>query len=276
MPIYNTAPTHLREAIKSVLSQTFKDFEFLIINSSPDNKELDKIVAEFKDPRIIYKKGKKTLEISEAFNILIDMARGSYLAICEHDDISLPMRFEKQVAYLDANPNVGVVSAQIRWFPKKEEKGEWQTRNPTDNFNIKVKLMKDCALQHPVAMIRKSVLMENDIRYEFRFNPAVDHRLWIRLIDFTEFHNIDEVLLKYRWFGGNASVLQRQRLQDAVGEVRIYAQNKYPALYLEYLARYSSRQRVWLFGFIPLFKIIRRPGKILIKLFDRITVIKIK
>ncbi|NMA32437.1 MAG: glycosyltransferase, partial [Alphaproteobacteria bacterium] len=168
MPVYNTNPDHLRQAIESALSQTFKDFEFLILNDSPDNKNLKKIVSEYKDSRIVYLENKKNIGISEARNKLVKISRGEYLAVCDHDDISVPDRFEKQVAILDKNPAIGVVSAQIKWFPNKEVR--WQSRNPIKNYDIKTQLMTGCAVLHPVSMIRKSVMIENEVFYENRFS----------------------------------------------------------------------------------------------------------
>jgi glycosyltransferase involved in cell wall biosynthesis len=109
MPIYNnTQEEFLREAISSILSQTFTDFEFLILNDSPDNTKLDNIVKSFHDKRIRYYKNKKNLGISGSRNKLIELAKGEFLAIFDHDDISLPDRLEKQVEFLNAHPEIGV------------------------------------------------------------------------------------------------------------------------------------------------------------------------
>ena len=78
MPIYNTPKEYLKEAIESILNQTFTDFEFLILNDSPDNTELDKIVASYKDKRIRYSKNEKNLGITPSRNKLIDIAKGDY------------------------------------------------------------------------------------------------------------------------------------------------------------------------------------------------------
>jgi len=104
MPVYNTKPEHLREAIDSILSQTFTDFEFLILNDCSPNADVEEVVKSYDDPRIVYTVNERNLGISGARNRLLDMARGEYLAVMDHDDISLPERFEKQVAFLDAIP----------------------------------------------------------------------------------------------------------------------------------------------------------------------------
>ena len=97
MPVYKTEETHLKEAISSILNQTIKDFEFLILDDCPeDNRE--KIVKSFDDKRIRYLKNEQNRGITSSRNKLFDIAKGEYLAIFDHDDISLPERLEKQVA----------------------------------------------------------------------------------------------------------------------------------------------------------------------------------
>ena len=117
-PIYNTNPTHLREMIESILSQTFTDFEFLILNDSPENQEIEKIVLEYAkhDRRIKYSKNDKNMGITPSRNKLLKMARGEYIAIFDHDDISVPDRLAREVEFLDANPHIGVVSGWLQYF----------------------------------------------------------------------------------------------------------------------------------------------------------------
>ena len=117
MPIYNTNPDHLRQAVVSILTQTFTDFEFLILDDCP-NDSREEIVKSYHDPRIVYFQNERNLGITPSRNKLIEMAKGEYLAVMDHDDISLPTRFEKQVVYLDAHKNVGVVSCLAEQFPQ--------------------------------------------------------------------------------------------------------------------------------------------------------------
>lgn len=98
MPVYRTNEEYLREAISSILAQTYSDFEFLILDDCPeDDREL--IVKSYKDRRIKYLRNETNMGISESRNKLVDMARGEYLAVMDHDDVSLPERLEKQVNY---------------------------------------------------------------------------------------------------------------------------------------------------------------------------------
>lgn len=266
-PIYNTNHAHLRQCIESILNQTYTDFEFIILNDSPENTELEKLVLSYKDKRIRYEKNDKNIGISKSRNKLIDLARGKYIAIFDHDDISHKTRLEKQVRFLDENPYVGVVGAWAHWFGDKD----FIRKNPEYDTDIKIRLTDVCAIMHTSAMIRKSVLTENNIRYEEQYSPAEDYRLWGRLMDCTDFHNIQEVLVEYRCDAGNTSSLRHNQMAIAHESIKIQICNKYPMYRLAF-ERQLRRVRVRLFGKIPLLKIKNKWAL----LFDCIPLVKFK
>ncbi len=271
-PIYNTNPVHLREMIESILSQTFTDFEFLILNDSPDNQEIENMVFEYvkNDKRIKYYKNERNLGITPSRNKLLKLATGEYLAIFDHDDISLPTRLEQEVAYLDAHPYVGVVSGWLQYFGDKN----FVLKTPEIDSVIKIKLTTGCYIMHTAAMIRKTVLVANDIEYEECYTPAEDYRLWKKLMSVTQFHNIQDVLVKYRWHEANTTKNQHTKLADEWYKVQQEIANKYPISYLEYNRFYNvgTQFRLRLFGFIPLLKIKNNK----IYLFECLPVLKIK
>lgn len=269
-PIYNTNPIHLREMIESILNQTFKDFEFLILNDSPDNKEIEKIVLEYAkhDKRIKYSKNKKNMGITPSRNKLIKMARGEYLAVFDHDDISVPERLEKEVKYLDENPYVGVVSGWIKYF----DKTDFLQKYPEKDIDIKIYMSENSFIAHPAAMIRKSVLIDNNIEYEEYYSPAEDYRLWARLMDITHFYNIPEVLLKYRFHGNNTSQKQADKMFHAWRTIKLETQDKHPVLSAECEKILNKDWRLRLFGKIPFLK--RKNNWIL--LFDFIPLLKVR
>lgn len=251
MPIYNTQEAHLREAIESILAQTFKDFEFLILNDSPDNKDLDKIVGSYTDKRIIYLKNDKNMGITPSRNKLIDLAKGEYLAVMDHDDVSLPTRFEKQVEFLDKNTDYGVVGCKVEYLHKNKI-----AKNPTDDANIRLALIRGCAITHSASMIRKSVLIDNNVRYEEQFSPSEDYALWCRLIPYTKFYNIPEVLFQYREYDDNTSHHQSKKMEQATLAIHSFVKANNPALYEEFLLKAKHTNRIRLFGFIPFITII--------------------
>lgn len=197
-PIYNSNPSHLKECIESILNQTFSDFEFIILNDSPENNELDKIVESYKDKRIKYFKNDKNLGISRSRNKLIDLAQGEYIAIFDHDDISLPTRLEKQVRFLDENLDVGLVGSWLEKFEIPMGGGANKKRIsklPESNIDIQIMLTHTCCIAHTTCMMRKSILLDNNIKYNASYSPAEDYHLFARLMHFTRFYNIQEVLV---------------------------------------------------------------------------------
>lgn len=266
-PVYNTNHEHLRQCIESILNQTYTDFEFIILNDSPDNDALEKLVLSYDDARIRYVKNEKNIGISQSRNKLIELARGKYIAIFDHDDISHPTRLEKQVKFLDENPYVGVVGAWAHWFGAQD----FIRKNPEYDTDIKIRLTDVCAIMHTTAMIRKSVLIENDVRYEEQYTPAEDYRLWGQLMQYTDFHNIQEVLVEYRCDKNNASHRMKTRQTIVHESIKIQICNKYPMYRLAF-ERQLRRIRVRLFGKIPLIKIKNKWAL----LFDCIPLVKIK
>ena len=270
MPIYKTNEKYLKEAIESILNQTFTDFEFLILDDCPEDSR-EEIVKSYKDKRIQYSKNAQNLGITPSRNKLIEMAKGEYLAVFDHDDISLPTRFEKQVQYLDEHKDVGVVGCKIKNMIRGTT-----SKNPTNDEDIRLALMRTCALTHPGSMIRKSVLIENNIRYEEAFSPAEDYALWCRLIPFTKFHNINEVLFHYRDHAENTTHKQNNKMQQASLAIWSFVKNDNPALYNEFLLKAKHTTRIKLFGFIPFITIIKQANRIKVYLFEKIPLFTIK
>ncbi len=277
MPIWNTQEEHLREAMESILNQTYRDFEFLILNDSPDNTKLDEIVASYADPRIRYARNEKNVGITPSRNKLLQMAQGEYIAIFDHDDISEPQRLERQVAYLDAHPEVGVLGAGVREFPSGKE-----VHYPENDAEIRMGLMWGCMITHSAAMVRRDLLVKNNICYEEYFSPSEDYALWCRLIPYTRFHNLPEVLFRYRFHANNTSKSQADKMDRATYAIRAFAKADNPALYEEYLMRAEHTTRVRLFGCIPILKIVSKGVRTRVYLFDCIplytakTVIKMR
>lgn len=271
MTVYKTNETYLKEAINSILNQTFQDFELLILDDCPAEPRTQ-IVNDFQDKRIRYILNEKNEGISHARNKLIDLAQGEYLAVFDHDDISLPERLDKQVTYLDEHPIVGVVGCFAQIFGRRSKLLTY----PTEDHDIKLSLMYNCKILHPASMIRKSVLTENNISYENDFTPGEDYRLWTRLIDYTNFHNIPEILFHYRDHNTNTSKTKNKKMSENTHTIRAEVQEKHPVLYREYLSRVCYRTQIKLFKRIPLITTVTKNRQTDIFLFHKIKIITIK
>lgn len=247
LPVYRPKNEYLIECLESILNQTFKDFELLILDDCPEDKSSEEIVRSYKDKRINYSRNSENLGISKTRNKLIEMANCEYLAPMDHDDVCLPKRLELEVDYLDKHPEIGVVSAKCNFMI-----GGYITDYPENDKDIKLSLMNNCLIVHPASMIRKSVLIENNIRYEEEFSPAEDYALWCRLIKFTKFHNLPDILLNYRNHEDNTSHKRAKDVENATLAIRAFVETDNLALYREFTLKSTVVIKVKLFGVFPL------------------------
>lgn len=201
MPVYNTAP-YLREAMDSMLSQTFTDFELIVLNDcSPDNAE--EILDTYDDPRIVRYKGEKNEGLSNVLNVGIDMARGKYIARMDSDDVSLPNRLQVQVDYLEAHPEVDLVSVGMQLFGAKEE--VWIREK--DPEKVKITALFYSPVLHASSVWRKDSFERHGLRFIQEMVPAEDYDLWTRaLVKDLKLVNLSDVLYKYRLHPNQATL----------------------------------------------------------------------
>lgn len=193
MPVYN-AEKYIAEAIESILNQTYTDFEFLIINDGSTDNSL-KIIESYKDKRIRLINNETNIRLIATLNKGIDLARGKYIARMDADDISLPQRLEKQYTYMESHPEVGLLGSYIRTLGLENN---YDVHFKTTHDEIKFKLFFDTHFPHPAAMIRKSVLIEHDLRFEKAYIHAEDYDLWNRMSRYTRLAVIPEILVHKR------------------------------------------------------------------------------
>lgn len=256
MPVYNTDEKFLRRAIESILEQTYHDFEFLIMNDCSSDPRVEDVVLSYEDKRIRYIKNSNNLGISGARNKLIELARGEYLAVMDHDDVSLPERLQKEADYLDEHPEIGVVGCAVRYIGTSKFR-----RLPEDDNELREALVFYSPFCHPATMIRKSVLQKNKIAYEAAFSPAEDYALWSRLMGVTKFANLPDVLFEYRDYAGNTTHSQKEKIQMATRRVQQNIRQAYPELWKAAKENADWIKRIKLFGFLP-FLTIRKKHQI--------------
>ncbi len=271
MPVYKTPEAYLRETIESVLNQTYADFEFLILDDCPE-QPVEDIVKSYSDDRIKYYKNEQNMGISKTRNKLINMAKGEYLAVQDHDDISLPERFAEEVSFLDKHPDYGVVSAlHYNFVSKRPCHSHLQ-----DDHQIKLGMMSGCVVTHPVAMIRKSVLIDCNIFYEEEFTPAEDYALFSRLIPFTKFYNIQKILLNYRDHRNNTSHLQDDKILQASDMIYAFLRRDNPYLYDEFLLRRHQKTEYRFLGILPIIKTVKKGMRTKVLLFGCLPLMSIR
>ena len=253
MPIHNTDEAYLREAIESVLGQTYTDFEYIILNNSPANVALEDIVKSYKDDRIRLVRSEYEMGISKGRNKLMSLAKGEYFAVLDHDDVCLPMRLEEEVKVLDAHPEIGVVGCWVERFPATKI-----AEYPESNRDVERHLMTGCAVPHTAAMIRKSVLLDNNVQYEEEYSPSEDYCMWCRLLGKTQFYNIPKILMKYRWYEGNTSKSQADKMSATAKAIQTFVRAEHPDVWQDVCENAPHIVRMKLFGMVPCGRFIQK------------------
>lgn len=193
MPAYN-AEKYIKEAIDSILNQTYTDYEFIIINDcSTDNTEA--VILSYSDPRIIYVKNGQNLGVAATLNRGLAIAQGEYIARMDADDISMPKRFEKQVAYLKDHVEVAVVGCAVERFSETDSYGVRTFAQSREMMSCD--MLFSCGLAHPSVMMRRSVIVQIG-GYDREFDGLEDYELWCRVEEYYGILAMSDVLLRYR------------------------------------------------------------------------------
>jgi len=196
MPTYNSGEL-IHQAIKSILNQTYTNFEFIIINDASTDNTLN-IIKEYekKDNRIKIINNKKNLDVEISRNKGLDIAKGKYIATMDSDDISLPQRFEKQVEFLEKNKDIFLIGTNYCQIDINNKKINNNVHVITDSNKLKNHITngknKIC---HPSIMFRN----EKKIRYRPKIYYAGDYDFYLQLLSNNKkLSNLKEILLQYR------------------------------------------------------------------------------
>ena len=196
MSTYNTPEDWLSEAIESILSQTFSDFEFIIADDC-STQSLDNIRTKYSDERIIWFRNERNLGLTKTLNKALKLAKGKYIARMDADDISLPERFSTQIRYMESHPEVIVCGSYRRAFGNENKDEIWNIPLTREEQQVQL-FFFNCGLTHPTAMFRKSMLDEYGITYNEDYIKAQDYGIWVQCTRYAPMAVIPEVLLKYR------------------------------------------------------------------------------
>jgi hypothetical protein len=212
LPVFN-ARAFIAEAVRSVLDQTFAEFELLVIDDGSTDGSAATLV-EINDPRLRVLQ-QENRGLIATLNRGLEEAGGELIARMDADDISLPERFARQVAYLDSHPATAAVGGAAEFF-SNEGSENTIVRHPTSPAAIREALTRDAAIVHPTAMIRRSVLLDLG-GYRRAFLDAEDYDLWLRMSEKYDLANLDELVLRYRVHPGQVSV--RKTCQQALSRL---------------------------------------------------------
>lgn len=209
MAVHNGAP-YLREAVESILAQTFTEFEFIIIDDGSTDATAS-ILAEYGDPRLRLVRNAANIGLTRSLNKGLTLAQGKYIARMDADDVSLPERLAIQVAHLDAHPDVGLLGTGYYLINEDGERfTDTAPAQPLTHTEIRWQLLFHNAFCHSSVMFWRpdSVLG----MYDEQIVYAQDYALFARLASLMQMTNLPDLLLAHRVH--HTQIGQRRRLEQ--------------------------------------------------------------
>ena len=198
MPVYN-GEKYLQEAIDSILDQTYANFEFIIINDGSTDAT-EQIILSYQDNRIKYIKNDQNLRLIKSLNKGIDLAEGKYIARMDADDISVPVRLEKQLEFMETNPEVGLLGSYYKSFTEDRTSTESINGTPFSfDEGLQFRLLFSSTVRHPTAFIKTKVLREHKLYFNLDYLHAEEHKFWVEIAKYSELAVIEEPLVKVRY-----------------------------------------------------------------------------
>lgn len=225
MSVYSEPLEWIKESIDSILNQTFKDFEFIIINDNPTRIANEDILVKYsqKDTRITILTNEKNIGLTKSLNRGLSVAKGKYIARMDADDISLPERLIEQYNFMEQHTEIGVCGSFIKYFGAKDTIVVY----PEKHNQMFLFFMSTFA--HPTVFIRREILVKFQLNYNEELRYSQDYDLWERLYSVTKFHNIQKVLLHYRISEQQISSKYNEKQKKIASEIRRRAFNNYCA-----------------------------------------------
>jgi glycosyltransferase involved in cell wall biosynthesis len=207
----------LRAAIDSVLAQTWRDFEFLIIDDASSDDTTAQ-VESVRDPRIRLIRLPENIGLTRSLNIGLRESRGDLIARHDSDDLSAPERLAKQVTFLSAHPDVALVGSQARLIDAGgHSRGARDL--PLGSNGIRWLSLLDNPIIHTAAMFRAAVVRDELGGYDESFGCCQDYDLWARLLERHPARNLPERLVAVREHGGSISATRGDEARKMVRRV---------------------------------------------------------
>lgn len=214
MPTYNVA-LYVEEAIRSVLGQTYRDFELLVIDDCSTDNTLE-VVRAIDNPCIHIVQNEKNVGLAENLNRGLSLVTTDYVARMDGDDIAEPIWLEREVEILDNHPEIGICGAGFERFGASGAR----VRFPEHHEDIVANMLFECSVIVPT--FRMSLFREHGLRYSTKAFPAEDYRFWAECLKVTKIYNIQETLFHYRMHPTQICTARREEQKHKVAEVQHY------------------------------------------------------
>ena len=215
MSVFMTDNNYLKEAIDSIIRQTFDEWEFIIVDDGCD-LETKKLLNSYKDTRIRKVINDENVGLTKSLNRAIKLAKGEYIARMDADDVSEPTRLEKSLGYLQEHPNVNILGTYSR-YGRRIEKSYGSISHEARRALF---LIDNAGPVHSSVIIRKSFLDDNNLLYDEQFRKAQDYELWSRCIELTDIFIYPECLQIYRIHDKQISSASHEEQDECATRVR--------------------------------------------------------
>jgi glycosyltransferase involved in cell wall biosynthesis len=215
MPVYN-GEKFLRDAVESILNQTFSDIELIVINDGSSDSSVQ-IITSYTDPRIVFINNDSNMGLPYARNQGVDVSRGEYIAWLDCDDTSMPDRLEKQVRLLDENPQIGVCGA---WVKIIGGGSDVIAQYPSDPEYVRASLLFNNCLANSTVMMRAACTRDIGLRFDPSHHLSQDYGLWVRIPRPWQITNLPEVLTIYRLHTDQVTEVYKQKQIDISWQIQ--------------------------------------------------------
>lgn len=213
MAVYNGAQ-FVEETILSILGQTYRDYEFIIINDGSTDCSAE-IIHSFHDSRIVYIENDQNRGLIYSLNKGLSIASGEYIARIDADDIAYRNRLEIQIEYMDTNREVGISGGYVEAFGGLKHPTIWKTSSVTHAENFNQLLFTPC-FYHPTVIIRKSIIEAHNLQFNPRYRGLEDYGFWVDAAQFTKLENIQMPLIKFRVHPQSVSRIEDSDIIDRI------------------------------------------------------------
>jgi len=219
MSVYNGG-NYLSQSIRSILEQTFTNFEFIIIDDGSTDESWE-IISRYaqSDDRIKPMRNGKNVGLTKSLNKGLALAKGEYIARQDVDDLSLPFRIEKQISYLDKNRDIGLLGTA--YHTQNDQIGISLSLPPLHDTDIRWQMLFHNAFCHSSVVFRKYFPGVGQLFYDESLSYSQDYELWGRILALSNVENLGEPLLLYRQHPKSIQVLHWDEQQNVASKISL-------------------------------------------------------
>jgi len=235
---------YLRQAIESILDQTFPDFEFILVDDGSTDSTFA-IFSEYHDPRIICFQNEDNCGLTVSLNRALAVSRGRYIARQDADDFSCRERLQRQLQFMESHPQTGLLGTGSIWLDEAEGT-EWHRSPLTENTQLQPALLIDNYFDHSSVMFRRECLQEAGGKYSEEYRYSQDYDLWLRMAEACDIANIPEALYVHRIHPAMISTSKQAEQKSAMERIRVDCLNRRLKSGLNWLFHKSDGRQDWM------------------------------